>query len=403
MLTFSNKYSEEKMEEIEALFKYANEGILVVNEKGKIVRANPSIEKLFGYDADELLGEPVEILIPTELAAKHKKHVKGFNENPHARSMGSNMQLAARKKDGSTFPVEVSLSPYSTPKGKFIIAFIIDISIRKIAEDKAKNYSNELENQVKKRTMILEEAINELEKTKIELHNALEKERVLNEMKSRFVSMASHEFRTPLATILSSLSLVKKYGELKEDEKQATHINKIKLSINNLTDILNDVLSVSKLDEGKVSYSPEEFELEEFIKETVADLQGLTKNGQKIIYQHKGKSLVWLDKKVLRHVLFNLVSNAIKFSEENKKILVSTSLQNKNLELLVSDEGMGIPKADQEHLFERFFRGRNATNIQGTGLGLNIVGKYIELMNGTIDFKSVENKGTTFILKFKLQ
>ena len=403
MLTFSKNYSETEMEEIEALFKYANEGILVVNEKGKIVRANPSIEKLFGYDADELLGEPVEILIPTELAAKHKKHVKGFNENPHARSMGSNMQLAARKKDGSTFPVEVSLSPYTSENGKFIIAFIIDISIRKIAEDKAKNYSNELENQVKKRTMILEEAINELEKTKIELHNALEKERVLNEMKSRFVSMASHEFRTPLATILSSLSLVKKYGELKEDEKQATHINKIKLSINNLTDILNDVLSVSKLDEGKISYSPEEFELEEFIKETVADLQGLTKNGQKIIYQHKGKSLVWLDKKVLRHVLFNLVSNAIKFSEENKKISVSTSLQNKNLELLVSDEGMGIPKADQEHLFERFFRGRNVTNIQGTGLGLNIVGKYTELMNGTIDFKSVENKGTTFILKFKLQ
>jgi PAS domain S-box-containing protein len=403
MLTFSKNYSDNKMEEIEALFKYANEGILVVNEGGKIVRANPSIEKLFGYEADELLGEPVEILIPTELAAKHKKHVKGFNENPHARSMGSNMQLAARKKDGSTFPVEVSLSPYSTPNGKFIIAFIIDISIRKIAEDKAKNYSNELENQVKKRTMILEEAINELEKTKIELHNALEKERVLNEMKSRFVSMASHEFRTPLATILSSLSLVKKYGELKEDEKQATHINKIKLSINNLTDILNDVLSVSKLDEGKISYSPEEFELEEFIKETVVDLQALTKNGQKIIYQHKGKSLVWLDKKVLRHVLFNLVSNAIKFSEEKKKISVSTLLQNKNLELLVSDEGMGIPKADQEHLFERFFRGRNVTNIQGTGLGLNIVGKYIELMNGTIDFKSVENKGTTFILKFKLQ
>ena len=403
MLTFSKNYSETEMEEIEALFKYANEGILVVNEKGKIVRANPSIEKLFGYDADELLGEPVEILIPTELAAKHKKHVKGFNENPHARSMGSNMQLAARKKDGSTFPVEVSLSPYSTPNGKFIIAFIIDISVRKMVEDKAKNYSHELENQVKKRTMILEEAINELEKTKIELHNALEKERVLNEMKSRFVSMASHEFRTPLATILSSLSLVKKYGELKEDEKQATHINKIKLSINNLTDILNDVLSVSKLDEGKISYSPEEFELEEFIRETVADLQGLTKNGQKVVYQHKGKSLVWLDKKVLRHVLFNLVSNAIKFSEENKKISVSTSLQNKNLELLVSDEGMGIPKADQEHLFERFFRGRNVTNIQGTGLGLNIVGKYTELMNGTIDFKSVENKGTTFILKFKLQ
>jgi signal transduction histidine kinase len=126
------------------------------------------------------------------------------------------------------------------------------------------------------------------------------------------------------------------------------------------------------------------------------------KGQQAIMYEHKGKTDVHLDKKILKHILFNLISNAIKFSPEDKKIKVKTNITKNLLELQVSDEGIGIPKEDQKHLFERFFRGRNATNIQGTGLGLNIVGKYAELMNGTIDFKSAENKGTTFILTFQL-
>jgi PAS domain S-box-containing protein len=390
------------MDATEALFQYATEGILVVNRLGKIVRANPSAERMFGYPKGELLHLTIEHLIPEAVRAQHQKHREGFNDNPHPRSMGMNMQLSALRKDNITFPVEVSLSPYNTAEGPMVIAFLIDISIRKIAEDQLKNYNVELEKQVKKRTLILREAIDQLENTKLELNNALEKERELNEMKSRFVSMASHEFRTPLATILSSLSLVTKYGEINEKEKQSVHINKIKSSVNNLTDILNDVLSVSKLDEGKVSFHLEQFDLFSFIEDCVSDLQPIAKEGQQIQFTKAGTSKINFDKKLLKHILFNLVSNAIKFSPEEKPIEVKVKVNKKSWSLIVKDHGIGIPKSDQKHLFERFHRGKNVTNIQGTGLGLNIVARITELLNGTITYDTKENAGTIFTLSFPI-
>ncbi len=237
-------------EGLEALFQFATEGIFVVNERGEIIRVNPSAEKLFGYEKDELVGKRIEILVPKKVAHKHEHYRDKFNEHPHARAMGGGMDLNGLKKNGLEFPVEISLSPYTTDEGKFTIAFIVDITLRKQAEEKLKNYSVELEKQVKNRTLILEEAIQELERTKKDLNIALEKEKELSELKSRFVSMASHEFRTPLTTMMSSLSLVSKYNEQGELEKHGKHVVKIKNSINNLTDILNDFLSVSKLEEG---------------------------------------------------------------------------------------------------------------------------------------------------------
>lgn len=384
----------------DALFMFATEGILVVNDRGHIVRINPSAERLFQYSKEELLGKPVEVLVPQRLAHRHVSHRSQFNENPHARTMGIGMELYGVKKDGSEFPLEISLSPYSNEEGRFIIAFIVDITQRKIAESKIKNYSIVLEQQVKERTLILEEAIAELEKTKVNLNEALLKEKELNELKSRFVSMASHEFRTPLATIQSSLSLVKKYGELKQAEKQDKHISKIKSSINDLTDILNDFLSVSKLEEGKVENTPEHFDLEQFIHETINEIQPIAKAGQKMQYLHTGNGNVFLDKKLLKHILFNLISNAIKFSDENIPIEITSSVDTSATRISVKDKGMGIPEADQKHLFERFFRGQNVTHVQGTGLGLNIVAKYIELMNGYISVDSKENIGTTFTINF---
>lgn len=388
----------ESKEGVEALFLYAAEGILIANERGIITRINPSAEKLFGYEPNELVGKPLELLVPRRFSGSHSGHREKYNQNPHARKMGQAIDLYGLRKDGSEIAVEISLSPYATSEGKFTIAFIVDITQRKQIDEKIKHYSQELEMQVRNRTMILEEAIQELEKTKQDLNMALEKERELNELKSRFVSMASHEFRTPLATIKSSLSLVKKYGELNDTEKQDKHISKIKSSISNLTDILNDFLSVSQLEEGKVSNLSEELNLPDYLVEIIAELQTICKAGQKINYVHEGQDIVHFDRKLLRNILFNLVSNAIKFSDENSAIDVFTSVNATETTLKVSDHGVGITKQDQVHLFERFFRGRNVTHIQGTGLGLNIVARYVEMLNGNIKFESEENVGTTFTI-----
>ncbi len=385
----------EGKESIDALFQHATEGILVTNSKAEITRINPSAEKLFGYAEKELLGQKIEVLIPKRLTEKHVQHRDKFHGDPHARSMGAGMNLSGLKKNGEEFPVEISLSPFSNDEEKFVIAFIVDITVRKQAEEKLKNYSVELEKQVKNRTLILEEAIEELEKTKKDLHEALNTEKVLNELKSRFVSMASHEFRTPLTTMLSSLSLVTIYGEQNDKKNQDKHVAKIKNSINNLTDILNDFLSVSKLEEGKLENMPEEMNLSAFVAETVSEMQQLTSTNN-ITHAHIGKENATLDKRFLKNILFNLISNAIKFSPESTNIQVRSEVSNLTVKILVIDQGIGISKEDQKNLFERFFRGHNATHIQGTGLGLNIVARYAELMNGSIGFNSEENKGSTF-------
>lgn len=388
-------------DDLEALFMHATEGIIITDQHGSIIKANPAANSMFGYEDSELINEKVEVLIPTKYAKSHVGRRDQYQKNPHARSMGIDMDLYGKKKNGTEFPVEVSLSPFEKKNQKFVIAFIIDITLRKLAQTQLKNYSQELEKQVEKRTQIMKEAIQELEKTKDELKNALGKEKELNELKSRFVSMASHEFRTPLATVLSSLSLVSKYGEAGDKEKQKKHVDRIKSSVTNLTDILNDMLSISKLEEGAVTLSKEELDIKEFLAELINEMRPLAKAGQIISYQHSGSDAhVILDKKIIRHIIFNLISNAIKFSPENKEISVRSNYTKDKLQIEIQDKGMGISKEDQKHLFERFFRGHNASNIQGTGLGLNIVAKYVELLNGVIEFESELEKGTTFKLTF---
>lgn len=387
-----------------ALFEHATEGILVIDTKGGIMLTNPACERLFGYQSGELIGNLIETLIPKRFS-HHKIHRENYNHNPYPRSMGIGMDLYGIKKDGSEFPVEVSLSPFENTEGKFVIAFIIDITLRKEADkvrqrqkDELEQLASELEKRVKDRTMILEEALHELENSREELSIALEREKELSEFKSRFVSMASHEFRTPLATIQSSASLVTKYGESGDKENQARHINRIKNSVTHLTDILNDMLSISKLEEGKIVISPQLFDIADFTTSVIQELQTVIKTGQLIHYSHTGNKNVLLDNKLLKNILFNLISNASKFSPDSSLIEVSTDVNASIIELKVRDYGIGIPEDDQEHLFERFFRGNNVINIQGTGLGLNIVAKYVELMNGNITFESKANQGATFII-----
>ena len=230
---------------------------------------------------------------------------------------------------------------------------------------------------------------------------ALEKEKELGELKSRFVSMASHEFRTPLSTILTSAYLLSKYITTEEQSKRDKHLERIISSVNTLTDILNDFLSLGKMEEGKIFARPVSFNVRELITGIVNEMAPIEKKGQTIQYQHKGEEMVMMDKGLLKQIVLNLLSNAIKFSSDETQIEVETVHHADALELKVKDHGMGISKGDQKHLFERFFRGANAMNIQGTGLGLHIVARYAELLNGNVTCKSELEKGSEFIVTLK--
>ncbi len=250
------------------------------------------------------------------------------------------------------------------------------------------------------RVLMVSQNISDLKEAEENIQRALEKERHLNELKSRFVSMASHEFRTPLTAIMNSISLLSKYTGIQgNEEKQQKHICRIKTAIHHLTNILNDFLSLDKLEEGKVEIHYSEFDVADFSRKTAEDMEDITKEGQQINYSHRGEILVYLDKQMLKTILNNLLSNAIKYSPEDSLIEFETKTGEKDLAIVIKDGGIGIPLEEQHHLFERFFRARNALNIQGTGLGLNIVKKYMEMAGGTIHFTSEPGKGTVFTLK----
>lgn len=253
------------------------------------------------------------------------------------------------------------------------------------------------------RTRELNDTLVELEKSKAELELLLSKEKELSDLKSRFVSMASHEFRTPLSTILSSASLVAKYRLAEEQDKRDKHIQRIRSAVSNLTDILNEFLSIGRIEEGRVQASYSSFNIKEQIQLVCSEMSTIIKAGQRFNYIHKGKTSVYLDLSLLRNVMINLLSNAIKFSFEQSVIDIISEVDDKTILISVSDHGLGIPEEDRKHLFERFFRAQNVTNIQGTGLGLHIVSKYVELMNGQIEVQSELEKGTAFNIRFNYE
>jgi PAS domain S-box-containing protein len=397
---------------ITSLFEYATEGIILTNGEGKIVLMNPASKRIFGYDTDELIGQSIEVLIPERFQHHHSELRENFYRQPQNRVMGHGRDLFARRKDGTDFPVEVSLGFYHRDGELYVIAFIVDITHRKkieqnilaqqkelakMAEDMRK-LNAELENKVEERTMILKEALHELEKSQEELNEALSKEKELGEIKSRFVSMASHEFRTPLSTVLSSAALLQKYTKTEEQDKRERHIKRIKDAVKHLNDLLEDFLSLGKLEEGKVIMKAELFNIRELFEEVIEEVHGVMKPGQKIVTELKGGETFTTDKKLFRNILINLLSNAAKFSDEGKNIYLSTSLSGNRLTVSIKDEGIGISDEDKPFMFTSFHRGKNATNIQGTGLGLHIVRRYVDLIHGDIRFESQLGKGSTFIV-----
>jgi len=276
---------------------------------------------------------------------------------------------------------------------------------------KIRQLNMDLEERVAARTDALAMAVKDLERQIIEnkakeeklkqsqeeLKKALAKEQELNELKSRFVSMASHEFRTPLATILSSIYLIEKYINPDQEERRRKHINRVRSNVHALNSILDDFLSLSKLEEGKISLHLEYIKLRELMTELQEEMHLQTKPGQKILLDYEeDEEYLWLDGALVRNSLNNLLSNAIKYSPENSEIILKGRVAGSKISISVKDHGIGIPLEEQEHLFERFFRARNVTHIKGTGLGLSIVKRYIDMLGGNITFESVPHQGTTF-------
>jgi PAS domain S-box-containing protein len=246
--------------------------------------------------------------------------------------------------------------------------------------------------------------ITDQKQAELKILNTLKVEQELGELKSRFISMASHEFRTPLSAILSSAILIEKQNEVGKEEKRLKHVKKIRTNVKNLVVILNDFLSLSKLEEGKVIMQPTKFNIIAFSKSLIDEIKGIKKNGQTILFNsNKMEQEVFIDKKLFRHIAFNLLSNAIKYSAEKKEITFKIESNKSQLKIEIIDQGIGIPKEDQANMFQRFYRANNAANIEGTGLGLNIVKQYIELMGGNIKFKSELNIGSTFYVELPLK
>lgn len=482
-----------------------SEGIIVVNTEQVIVATNSSAMEMFGYEKDELIGKPLDILIPKRYHHNHDTHVEHFIAKSGKRQMGQGRDLFGICKDGNEFPVEAGLNPFELDGVTYVMALIIDITERKqkeielshwarifneslseiyvfdaitfkfinVNKEAQRNLGYTIEELVKMTPVNIKPELSqpkfreliqpllkgEMEKLKFEtvhgrkngssypvevhlqlsaigdnkvfvamilditerknyteklektvdertkqLTEALAVEKELNELKTRFLSLVSHEFKTPLSSILTSITLLGKYTQTEQQEKRDKHVNTIKKKVKYLDTILNDFLSVERLDSGKVNYKIETFALSKIVNEVIYDANMLLKAGQKIQYpENFDDIIIQFDEKTLELALSNLVHNAIKYSPEDSVIDVQVAIEENKLFLKIIDKGIGIPEEEQKHIFNRYFRAENALLTQGTGIGLNIAKQHLENLGGGLEFSSELNKGSIFTVSIPLE
>jgi two-component system sensor kinase FixL len=388
---------------LKAIIENAIDGIITIDDRGRVESINPAACKLFQRTQEEVIGNNVTMLMPQPYRSEHDGYIHRYQHTGDPHIIGIGREVTGLRKDGTTFPFRLGVSEVQFSGRKIYTGFIHDLSRQKEAEDALKEYAAHLEEEVEERTQSLRNTVQALQQAKEDVSLSLEKEKELGQLKSRFVSMASHEFRTPLSAIQLSASLIDKYAQSFNSPNIAKHIARIKNAVSNLTTILNDFLSLEKLEAGKVEPSFNSFDLVRLSEEITEEMQMVAKQNQSIIYQHTGiHKMIMLDPNLLKNCVINLIANSIKYSGENTFIEFNTEISEENCIITVKDNGIGIPEADQKHLFEAFFRAHNTGNIPGTGLGLNIVARYADLMKGTVNFKSDVNKGTLFTISFPI-
>ena len=384
--------NKEDSRRLRALFEMATDGIMTISTKGVIESLNRAACNLFGYEAKELIGQKVNILMTEHDRTHHDGYMDRYHSTRSPHIIGIGRDVIGRRKDGKEFPLRLAVSEVKLEDKTIYTGILHDVSKFHEAKQRVEQLNAELENKVKQRTAALEER-------EAELKRALGKERELSELKSRFLSMASHEFKTPLSTVLSSVELIELYETAEQQPKRERHITRIKEAVNQLTEVLNDFLSLSQLEQGKVAVNKRLVDLLALISTSVESSEGQMKAGQQVLIDHPEEPLrIISDPKLLRHILVNLISNAAKYSPEGRDITIKCRMTSKECKISIIDQGIGIPEGDHPHLFDRFFRASNVENIKGTGLGLNIVAHYVNILDGEIVFTSKMGKGSVFTI-----
>ncbi len=399
------------------LFEAIPEGAIIMDENQIIVAANISAEHMFCYKKGQLINQATNILIPLRYQEKYQRHFNYFLENNRINKKTTGVSLYGITKNKKEFPAEISLNPFEVNKKTYAIALIIDVTIRKDTEKKIEMINSLLERKINERTAELKNTIHQLKQVNLnykdeivkreeaenKIKDALKKEIELNELKTKFLSLVSHEFKTPLSGILTSTMLLNKYHLTSQQNKRDKHIKTIESKVHYLNKILNDFLSIERLDSSKVNYKFTTFNLSKIISEVVYNANMLLKNGQKInIPQNISEYTIYQDEVILELILSNLIYNAIKYSPENTQIELQVKKQGEFILFIIIDEGIGIPENDQKFIFNRYFRAENVLNTQGTGIGLNIVKAHLENLGGSINFTSKEHIGSAFTVKLPL-
>ena len=417
--------SEHLREQIEAIQAATLDGVFTVDIGGVVRSANARAVEIFGRDEGTLVGSDILSLMTTRYANAERAYRHAHGETSLAMAVDRAVDVAGVRDDRRSFPFRLSVRRVGRGASAYFLCLVHDLSgVRNSAQkilainEQARERGDAFERMVDERTAQLRQTVDDLavanrrlereireresiaralQKREVQLERLLHKERELSELRSRFVSMASHEFRTPLTTMLSSVEVID-MAVPQAPPILSKHTRRIRESIGYLRNVLEDFLQLGKLDVRGTDLHVSEFDLRRLIEGLVEDLSLMCKPGQDIELRFEGDlGPTAHSANGLRIVLTNLVTNAIKYSGEGTAIDLHVARRADAVELRVHDEGIGIPASELPYLFERFFRASNAEAIKGTGLGLHIVSRYVAAMGGSIRVESESAPGTTFV------
>jgi len=400
-----NKQAEKALKESDEKFRFIFENhsavkLLIEADTGDIYDANFAAEKFYGFSREKLKKMNISQINTLSQEEVQREMQKAVEEKR------VQFQFQHKLADGSIRNVEVFSSKVEIAGIKYLHSIIQDITEKMKAEEQLKLYREHLEELVELRTKELNEVNNkllvEIEKEKeyeMLLKQALENEKEINEIKSRFISTTSHEFRTPLTAVLSSFELIQRYGKKWDEEKYNYHAAKIKNSIEYLTNLLDDVLTISRSESGKIAFEPTNINLKNMCTELIEEAKIHCNEKHRFVYDFEPEQVEFcLDPKLIRFILTNLLTNAVKYSPAGGEIYLNVKSVNDKILLKITDKGIGIPEDEIQYLFEPFHRAKNTTEIQGTGLGLSIVKRSVQIHQGEIKVDSKLGKGTSFTI-----